>query len=180
MKLTTSSLLAVFLVALAPSIAGANVIWDWSFDDSAGQFTTDGSDPSVAGVFTMIDFSVTSTGTSAALGSISGGQYSAGGFMTDDPYTMDWNGNSVTSWGHHGGNSFDWWAFDDLESVGHFFFGWETNNINTVDQAVYFLGNIAAPSFTLSVAPIPEPSTALLMGLGLAVLGARRRKALRH
>ncbi len=180
MKTIKKLAIAITALALMPSMAQADIIWDWSFANTSGQFITDGDDPTNPGIFTLIDFSVTASDV-ATLGSLSGGEYASDGFATTQPYAVHWDGNAVTLWDSAGNNSFDWWVFRDLMAAveSYIFFGWETGNINTVDQASYYNPPCCdAPSFLLTVTPasVPEPGTLLLFGLGLLGFGAARRK----
>ena len=63
--------------------AQAQIVWNWGFGSNAGTFTTNGTAPggvAAAGTYTFSDFLVTASGSGAPLGSVSGGQYIAGGF----------------------------------------------------------------------------------------------------
>ena len=180
-------LLFVFLAVFAAS-SNASITWDWSFGSNAGQFTTTGTAIGTVAspdTYAITDFSVTSSGTGATVGSLSGGEYGSDLLDTTLPYSLVWDGAVVTSWIHSGGNSFKWLVFDDLSNANAFFFGFETGNVNTPMQATYYLDSLtsSAPSFDLSInvssiAPIPEPEIYALMGIGLGLMGwvGRRRK----
>ena len=179
-KTMTSLISTAALVLLAPAVANATIIWDWSFDNTSGQFITTGSDASVAGTYTLLDFSVTASDV-ATVGSLSLGDYAYGPFSTNDPFSMVWDGGQVIDWLHSGNNSFDWWAFDETSTGNDIFFGWETGNINTVDQAAYYMGDNSNPSYTVSVSAatsttVAEPGILSLMGAGLIGLGLMRRR----
>ena len=169
----------VLALVMSPMVQ-ADVIWDWSFNNTSGQFTTDGND-TLAGTFNLTDWSLTATDTGATIGSLLGGEYLADGFSTFPPYSMEWDGNSPTKWDSAGSNSFDWWVFKDVAAFNSFlFFGWQTGNVNTVDQATYWAdGSSSIPSFHLNVGPsqsVPEPTTLLLLSMGLAGLVVSRKR----
>lgn len=172
---------AIALVALSFTSARANTVWNWSFGTEAGQFVMAGSS-FAPGTYTLVDFSVTSSGAGATIGSLSGGQYSTGHFSTSQPFTFDWNGVSVTAWYHSGINTFNWWAFEDLPGPGSVFFGWGLNNVNIVNSGAYYTGNNSSvPALgTISVVPgttsVPDTgSTVALFVTAIVALGFLKR-----
>lgn len=165
--------------------ANANLVWDWSFGTESGQFVTDGTS-FLPGQYTLQNFIVTGSSVGAAIGSLNAGDYVTGAaaFSTYQPFSFTWNGTSVTTWNHAaGGNSFDWWAFDDVREPGMYFFGWALGNINDPTSGAYWLNNsgaAGAPALgTISVTPVPEPSTVVAGCLALLTLigpSIRRRR----
>lgn len=169
----------VVLVILLFASSGHAMIWNWSFSNESGTFTTDGL--GTPGWYNVLDFSVTSTGMGATIGSWVGGQYNASGYSTNTPYKFQWDGATVVKWDSAGSNSFDWLVFDDLAKPYYYFFGWETGNKNTVDQAAYFYesGSLSQPSYHLDVSQggaVPIPGAILLFAPSLAGLIVVRRR----
>lgn len=171
------------LLAAASTASNAAIVWSWSFGSNAGQFTTTGTAVAgiaSAGTYSVTDFAVTSSGTGATIGSWSGGQYDDAGFATNSPYSLVWDGAVVTDWGQSGGNTFDWLVFDDLLNSNHFFFGWQTGNINTAMQAVYYPASTTSSALSIAVANVTvvsEPGTIVLLSLAIAISAfASRRK----
>lgn len=156
--------------------------WNWSFGNESGTFITNGNG-SAAGTYVLQDFTVSSSATGGALGSLSGGQYNTNVYSTFQPFSFDWDGASVTAWYQSGFNTFDWWAFGEEGSSESYFFGWDTGNINDPTKAAHYDGfNLNSPAYTVTVTaentstPVPEPSTFLLLGAGLAGVGFLRRR----
>jgi len=114
--LKTISVIGILVLSVVSTNSQANVIWDWSFGGETGQFETDGSGGG-AGVYNLIDFSVTFSSVGVTLVILLGGDYTDGQFSTTTPYTFNFDGSSVTQWLHSGGNGFDWWTFEDRKRV---------------------------------------------------------------
>ncbi|SEM01668.1 hypothetical protein SAMN04489760_102175 [Syntrophus gentianae] len=175
----SAKLFLIGLVVLLFASSGHAMIWNWSFSTEAGTFTTDGT--GTPGWYNVSDFSVTSTGMGATIGSWSGSQYAASGYSTETPYKFQWDGSAVVKWDSAGSNSFDWLVFKDLAQPYYYFFGWETGNFNTVDQAAYYYeyGSVSQPSYHVDVdqgGVVPIPGAILLFAPGLAGLIAVRRR----
>lgn len=168
-------------VLLGISLAAhAEIIWDWSFASEAGHFVTSGSDVS-PGFYTMLDFSVTASATGGTIGSLSEGDYLTGAWATVEPFTFYWDGSQVTQWLHSGGNSFDWWTFqDNADATQSYDFGWDTGNINDPTRAAHFDTDFSLfeplAVGDVIVSPIPEPSSFMLLSIiGGCAVAVRRR-----
>ena len=167
------------------AIANAAVTWDWSFAGEAGTFTTDGTAPgnvAAPGIYNFTDFSVTSSAFGRPVGSVSGGQYLAGGFSTVLPYSFTWNGSAVTFWDSAGFNTFNWWVFTSTaNSNDAHFFAYAPGNINDpTSAALYNGGEQSSGRVTVSVAgatgAVPEPATWAMMLAGFGIIGGAMRR----
>lgn len=181
-KLIKNALLPCLILASATHAHA--LTWNWSFAGEEGQFETDGASHA-AGTYTLSNFSVTASVLGNTIGSTLSGAYTMSGFSTLPPYLMEWDGSSVTKWISSGVNSFDWWVFGEVASSGHYFFGWETTNINNPGHATFYPFNADTnnPSYRVSVVPAREApkvpdsgSTVLLLALsGLGMLALKKR-----
>lgn len=167
----------LFLLSVCSLNVNAAIVWDWSFGSNSGQLITDGvtvGGSAAANTYSITDFMVSSSGDGATIGSWLGGEYSASGYSTNTPYSLVWDGSNVSTWLSAGYNTFDWLVFDDLSNSNSIFFGWETGNINTVNQAGY--SPFSTQSSLLSVSPVPAPAAIWLMLSGLIILLGMRKK----
>jgi len=182
-RLKIRHLIVSALLATAASASQASIVWDWSFGSNSGEFITTGTavgGTASAGSYQVTDFEVTSSGSGATIGSVSGGQYSASGFATSEPYAIVWNGSDVTSWTQSGTNTFDWLVFSDLSNSNDFFFGWQTGDINTAMQADFFPESTTSSALSIEVAggsSVPEPGSVALFALGIAAAALAMRRA---
>ncbi len=176
------SLRSIFAVAIICAFFSSNAFattWNWSFGSESGTFITNGSG-SAAGTYVLQDFSVTSSASGGTLGSLLGGQYNTNVYSTNQPFSFDWNGSTVTTWHQSGSNAFDWWAFGQDGSTMSYLFGWDIGDINDPTKAAHYDG--LNPAYTVTVtadngsSPVPEPSTFLLLGAGLGGVGFLRRR----
>jgi len=177
--MTIRILAAAAALGAAAGASTADITWLWSFNDEAGTFVTDGSlvgGSASPGNYVIQDFSVTASGVGAELGSLSGGQYTQGNFSSDPPYTLVWDGSSVTQWLQSGGNTFDWHPYQSTSDTNaNYFFAWEDANIHNPDLAAYWVGGDVRSNGEVTVRPVPAPASLAALGLaGLA--GARRRR----
>ena len=178
-----TTLVAMLVLAFgAADMVNAGITWQWNFDSEYGQFVTDGDSVSPpAGTYTLSDFSVTASATGGTIGSLSAGDYSTAvpNYSTPQPFSFVWDGSKVTQWMHSGGNTFDWWSFTDVAaSEQAYFFGWDTGNHNVPTRAAHYddsLGkNNPLAVGTVTVKPVPEPGTVILLGVGGLAMMRRR------
>lgn len=170
---------AVLLSALAFSSQATT--WAWSFGTERGTFLTSGAD-STAGIYEVLDFSVTASGYGATLGSLNGGAYEAGAFDTNAPFRFEWNGTAVTRWLHGGGNLYDWNLYHDTALPNRYYaFGMDGSFFNVTPSAAYVwiqgITGEALVSAPFTVVAIPEPESLALMLGGLGLLALRRSRS---
>lgn len=181
MKKKMVALLATGILIFMLSGAANATMWNWSFGNETGQFVTDGIG-SKPGTYSLIDFSVTSSSVGGTIGSFSSGQYVDGFYRTYFPYSFAYDGSTVTSWNHSGPNDFDWWAFSSLTSNISYLFGYDSGGTNNPYMATWYnsttgqLGSDLINVVCADAAPVPEPATLLLMGIGLLGLTGYHRK----
>lgn len=91
--------------AAAPNVE-AEILWNWSWGQEAGEFLTDGvlvGGVAPPGTYNILDFRVTGTGLGAfgaVVGSISGGDYDEG---SQPGQGFTWDGTADTQWFRNGG-----------------------------------------------------------------------------
>ena len=101
------------MLLLNATTSEADQIWIWSFAGEQGHFLTDGTTP-VPGMYTLIDFDVTSSAAVERWGVSAEDSMSPRDRTASNRYSMAWNGSAVTLWSAAGFNSFNWWPFSDL------------------------------------------------------------------
>jgi hypothetical protein len=183
-------IVAILILVASVSAAKADIVWDWSFDDEAGQFITNGSIAS-PGTYTMLDFLVITSAAGATIGSLSGGNYYTDTddipvFYTRQPFSFDWDGSKITLWKHSGTNTFDWWVFGDVVNNNlYYFFAYNIGNVNDPAKAALYDKDLEDSLLRvvgdLTVEPanassVPEPSAMILLGLGLIIVAKARKK----
>ena len=182
-KLLTAAI-ALGAMALSTS-ANAAVLWNWSFAGEIGTFTTDGTatgNLAAAGAYNFTDFAVTSSAFGRAIGSVSGGQYVAAGFLTKLTYNFNWNGSTVTFWDSAGTNNWNWWVFQEASSPNNYqLFGYAPDTGNDLTSAALFSGatqSWGAISVNVggAVSPVPEPATWGMMLVGFGIVGGAMRR----
>lgn len=202
MKKWASFIFSLLIILTFAFNCEALIMWNWEFDTEAGQFITDGDlvgGIASAGNYQLVDFIVDTSYDTRLLGSLIEGDYQDGAFGTNQPYTFNWDGSQVTLWEHSGTNTFDWWVFQNNNLAVHeYWFAWEYDptipigavndptNAGLVDLSVSAGGNWIRAHGTITVTPfsnvnpIPEPSTIILLGTGLAGLVGFGRKKLKN
>ena len=165
---------AVCLLVI-PSRANATpLIWDWSFAGTeAGTFTTNGTVADAAGSFnfTITNFTVTSSAITSLIGS--------GYTETQPPQGFLWDGTVPTQFYRSSGSFTNGSNF--FVSSPAYVYGFYTSS----GTALGVLEDpnespaVSAAALTLTVAPVPEPSTYAMALAGLACGGYsmyRRRR----
>ena len=163
-----------FGVLAFPKSGSAEVIWDWSFAGTeAGTFTTNGTvaDTASSFNFTITNFTVTSSTITSLIGS---------GYTVNQPLQgFLWNGTVPTEFYRSSGTltngsnffvSSPAYIYGFYTSSGTAFGGLEDPNESPA---------VSAAALTLTVAPVPEPTTFAMALAGLACGGYsmwRRRK----
>jgi len=164
---------AVCLLVI-PSRANATLIWDWSFGDSeAGTFTTNGTTADAIGAdganpfnFTVTNFTVTASTISSLIGSPYSETQPQQGFL--------WNGVSATEFYRSNGQ---------LTNGSNFYVSSPAYSYLFFADSVSATGGLADPdenpvvsntALTLTVAPVPEPTTYAMALAGLACGGYLR------
>jgi PEP-CTERM motif len=182
-KLALASAAALFSLT-ASSNAQASIVWDWSFQGETGFFTTSGNAPgnvAAPGIYNLEDFGVTSSGLGNIVGSLLGGQYSAGGLGATLPYDFNWNGSAVTFWNMAGTYPNDVWLFRQSGTqFRRYIFGSDDESPQVGDA---YARNISADSYgpvTVSVSSsivgaVPEPASWAMMIVGFGFVGAGMR-----
>lgn len=194
MKRAIILFLVLGVITTLSNTAEATIIWDWSFDTTeAGQFLTTGDligGTAASGNYKLLDFSVSSTALgSNYIGGLSDGTWDY--FGAAPPFELVWDGTAVNEWKNSGTVSNPQWVFQNVTASGQkrYYFGVnirifnDTANINAaIDPtfATLLAAEVAPPNppgyyvaeGTVNVspsgaAPVPEPSTLLLLGSGL-------------
>jgi len=178
------TLLTAAVLLLVAGSAHASIVWDWSnagTGTETGTFTTDGDllgGLATAGTYNVTDFSLDTTSTTLALGSVSGGQ-----FVINQPDVgFVWDGSAPTQFFRDSGGLTNGFAFTLDPDPG---FG----VVSTVVFEVNFFeidetdGDGAPGSLfesqTVNLAPVavPEPSALVLWSLAsLIIVGRRHRR----
>jgi PEP-CTERM motif len=182
-KLALASAAVLFTLA-ASSSAQASIVWNWSFQSETGFFTTSGTAPgniAAPGTYNLEDFDVTSSGLGNIVGSLLGGQYTAGGLGATLPYDFNWNGSAVTFWNMAGTYPNDVWLFRQSGTqFRRYIFGSDDESPQVGDA---YARNISADSYgpltvsvlNSSVGAVPEPASWAIMIIGFGFVGAGMR-----